>query len=127
MDRICKDLGIRYVMFNIDQSSLLELGYPKKLLDRTLDNCIKHDIRIVASFGGQHGHQHYLGHFDDDARREGISFFKRAVKQAAYLGAKSFGTCFGIQTVEQFGSSCERIAERLYVPIEVADMLQKSA
>ena len=33
--RICKDLGIRYVMFNIDLIDPIGVGIPKKLLDRT--------------------------------------------------------------------------------------------
>ncbi|MBR2948882.1 MAG: TIM barrel protein [Lachnospiraceae bacterium] len=97
---ICRDLGIHHVMFNID---LIDPYWPwevqKKLLDRTLEACAKNDIKINASFGGQHGHQHYLGHFDPDVRKEAENFFRRAIRQSAYLGAKSFGTCFAIQTV----------------------------
>ncbi len=97
---LCKEMGINHVMFNADLiDPYWDWEVQKKLLDRTLEACAKHDVSIFASFGGHHGHQHYLGHFDDDARREGIKFFKNAIRQAAYLGAKSFGTCFGIQTV----------------------------
>ena len=97
---ICRDLGVHHVMFNVDLiDPYWSWDTQKKLLDRTIESCEKNGIRIVASFGGHHGHQHYLGHFDDDARKEGVEFFKRAVRQTAYLGAKSFGTCFGIQTV----------------------------
>ena len=96
---ICAKMGIRYVMFNID---LIDPYWPwdlqKRLLDETLNNCEKYGISIVASFGGHNGHQHYLGHPDPECRREAENFFKRAIKQTAYLGGKSFGTCFAIQT-----------------------------
>jgi hypothetical protein len=59
----------------------------------------KNGIRIVASFGGHHGHQHYLGHPDKECRREAERFFRLAIRQTSYLGAKSYGTCFAIQTV----------------------------
>ena len=98
--RICAELGIKYVMFNID---LIEPYWPwdvqKKLCDRTLAACEKYRVNIYSSFGGHHGHQHYLGHPDPDCRREAENFFKRAIKQTAYLGGKSFGTCFSILTV----------------------------
>lgn len=97
---LCKEMGIHYVMFNVDLiDPWWSWDVQKKLLDRTLECCNKNDVKIFCSFGGHHGHQHYLGHFDDGARAEGVKFFKNAVRQAAYLGAKSFGTCFGIQTV----------------------------
>lgn len=99
--KICKDLGVKHVMFNID---LIDPYWPwevqKSLCDRTLEACAKNDVNIAASFGGQHGHQHYLGHFDKDVRREAVNFFKKAVKQTAYLGGKSFGTCFSIMTAK---------------------------
>lgn len=97
---ICRQLGIKHVMFNIDLiDPYWSWDTQKKFCDRTLDACAKNGIQIFASFGGHHGHQHYLGHPDDDARAEAEEFFKRAIRQSAYLGAKSFGTCFGIQTV----------------------------
>lgn len=97
---LCHDMGIRHVMFSADLvDPYWDWDVQRRLLDRTLDQCAKYGIRIFSSFGGHHGHQHYLGHFDDGARKEGVKFFKQAVRQAAYIGAKSFGTCFGIQTV----------------------------
>jgi len=87
-------------MFNID---LIDPYWPwplqQRLLDETLENCAKHGVEILASFGGYHGHQHYLGHPDPECRLEAEQFFRKAIKQTAYLGGKSFGTCFGIQTV----------------------------
>lgn len=98
--RICQDLGVKQVMFNID---LIDPYWPwdlqKKMCDRTLEACERNNVRIYAAFGGHHGHQHYLGHPDPDCRREAEKFFRRAIRQAAYLGAKSFGTCFAILTV----------------------------
>jgi len=98
--KLCSEMGIKFVMFNID---LIDPYWPwelqKKLLDETIENCAKYGITIVASFGGVHGHQHYLGHPDPLCRKEAESFFRRAIKQTAYLGGKSFGTCFAIQTV----------------------------
>jgi sugar phosphate isomerase/epimerase len=98
--RICRELGIRRVMFNID---LIDPYWPwdlqRRLADRTLEACARNGVAIVASFGGHHGHQHYLGHPDAECRREAERFFRMAIRQAAYLGAKSFGTCFAIQTV----------------------------
>ena len=99
--RICKDMGIKHVMFNVD---LIDPNWSwevqKKLCFDTLEACEKNGVKIFASFGGHHGHQHYLGHFDNGAREEAVEFFKRAVRQTAYLGGKSFGTCFSIMTVK---------------------------
>jgi sugar phosphate isomerase/epimerase len=97
---ICADLGIRHVMFNID---LIDPYWPwdlqRRLCDETLAACKRYGVQIRCSFGGHHGHQHYLGHPDAACRREAETFFKRAIRQTAYLGGKSFGTCFAIQTV----------------------------
>ena len=97
--RLCRELGIRKVMFNID---LIDPYWPwelqHRLCDRTLSACVKNGVHIVCSFGGHHGHQHYLGHPDPDCRREAEAFFRRAIRQTAYLGGRSFGTCFAIQT-----------------------------
>lgn len=98
--RLCREMGIWAVMFNID---LIDPYWPwdlqKRLADRTLDACAKNGVRIVSSFGGHHGHQHYLGHPDPDCRREAERFFRLAIRQVVYLGAASFGTCFAIQVV----------------------------
>ncbi len=109
--RICKELGIKQVMFNIDLiDPYWSWETQKKLCDRTLEACAKNGVNIFASFGGQHGHQHYLGHPDPDVRKEAELFFQRAIKQAAYLGAKSFGTCFAIQTVTTNSDPVQRRA-----------------
>ena len=98
--KICHDLGVREVMFNIDLiDPYWSWDTQKALCDRTLEACARRGVHIYASFGGQHGHQHYLGHPDPAVRREAEDFFRRAIRQSAYLGAKSFGTCFAIQTV----------------------------
>jgi hypothetical protein len=98
--RLCRELGIRQVMFNVD---LIDPYWPwelqRRLADRTLEACAANGVRIAASFGGHHGHQHYLGHPDPECRREAEAFFRRAIRQTAYLGGGSFGTCFAIQTV----------------------------
>jgi len=97
---LCRQMGVRAVMFNID---LIDPYWPwdlqRRLADRTLEACARNGVRIVASFGGHNGHQHYLGHPDAECRREAEQFFRYAIRQAGYLGAKSFGTCFAIQTV----------------------------
>lgn len=98
--RLCREMGVDTVMFNVD---LIDPYWPwelqKRLCDETLDACARNGVRIFSSFGGHHGHQHYLGHPDPECRREGERFFRNAIKQTAYLGGKSFGTCFAIQTV----------------------------
>ena len=98
--RLCADMGVRYVMFNID---LVDPYWPweiqKKILDETLEQCKEYGIKIVANFGGHHGHQHFLGHPNPECRLEAEKFFRLAMRQTAYLGGKSFGTCFAIQTV----------------------------
>lgn len=95
--RICRELGVRQVMFNVD---LIDPWWPwglqRRLCDRTLEACARNGVAIRASFGGHHGHQHYLGHPDPRARRAAEGFFRRAIRQSAYLGAGSFGTCFAI-------------------------------
>lgn len=97
--KICHDMGIRHVMFNID---LIDPNWSwdlqRRLCDDTLEACAKYGVNIFSSFGGHHGHQHYLGHYDKEARAEAVRFFKSAVRQTAYLGGKSFGTCFSIMT-----------------------------
>jgi len=97
--RLCNEMGIRHVMFNID---LIDPYWPwelqKSMCDETLEKCAKYGITIDASFGGHHGHQHYLGNPDEGCRREAENFFRHSIRQAAYLGAKSFGTCFAILT-----------------------------
>lgn len=98
--RVCADLGVRHVMFNVDLiDPYWSWDVQRALCDRTLESCRKYGIRIHASFGGHHNHQHYLGHPDPGARKEAERFFRSAIRQSAYLGAKSFGTCFAIQTV----------------------------
>ncbi len=98
--RLCREMGVRAVMFNSD---LIDPYWPwdlqKRMADRTRDACAKNGIRIVASFGGHNGHQHYLGHPDPECRREAERFFRLAIRQTAYLGGKSYGTCFAIQAV----------------------------
>ncbi|HPE95092.1 MAG TPA: TIM barrel protein [Bacillota bacterium] len=97
--KICKDMGIHHVMFNVDLiDPYWSWDTQKALADRTLEACDKNDVKIFSAFGGHHGHQHYMGHFDKAARREAVDFFKRAAKLTAYLGGKSFGTCFAIMT-----------------------------
>ena len=96
---LCREMGIKHVMFNIDLiDPYWSWDTQKKLCDQTLEACAKNGVSIFSAFGGHHGHQHYLGHFDDGARREAIEFFKRAAHLTAYLGGKSFGTCFSIMT-----------------------------
>jgi hypothetical protein len=109
--RICAELGVGHVMFNID---LIDPYWPwdlqRRLCDQTLEACAKHGVAIHASFGGHHGHQHYLGHPVEACRREAEAFFRRAIRQTAYLGGKSFGTCFAIQTVRTQADPVERSA-----------------
>lgn len=98
--RVAAALGVRHVMFNID---LIDPYWPwdlqRGLCDRTLDACAKHGVSIRCSFGGHHGHQHYLGHPVEECRREAERFFRLAIRQTAYLGGASFGTCFAILSV----------------------------
>ena len=98
--RICADLGVRHVMFNVD---LIDPYWPwdlqRRLCDETLNACARRGITIRCSFGGHNAHQHYLGHPDEACRREAEAFFRRAIRQTVYLGGASFGTCFAIQTV----------------------------
>ena len=109
--KICHDLGIRHVMFNID---LIDPYWPwelqQRLLDDTLNCCAKHGVAIDASFGGHNGHQHYMGHPDPGCRKEAENFFRRAIRQTAYLGGKSFGTCFAIQTARANADPVLRVA-----------------
>ena len=98
--KICADMGVKHVMFNIDLiDPYWSWEVQKRLCDETLNYCAKYGVTITASFGGHHGHQHYLGHPDPDCRLEAEKFFRNAIRQTAYLGGKSFGTCFAIQTV----------------------------
>ena len=87
-------------MFNVD---LIDPNWQwdtqRRICDETLDACAKYGVKIFSSFGGNNNHQHYIGHYDKEARREAVKFFKSAVRQTAYLGGKSFGTCFAIMTV----------------------------
>lgn len=98
--RLCAEMGVKHVMFNID---LIDPNWSwdvqRRMCDRTLKACEKHGVSIYSSFGGHHGHQHYLGHPEPDCRREAEEFFRRSIRQTAYLGGKSFGTCFAIMTV----------------------------
>ena len=107
--RICSELGVRHVMFNVD---LIDPYWPwdlqRSLCDRTLEACERRDVTIHCSFGGHHGHQHYLGHPEPEVRLEAKRFFRFAIRQTAYLGGKSFGTCFAIQTVRSQEDSKRR-------------------
>ena len=107
--RVCAGLGVRHVMFNID---LIDPYWPwrvqRRLCDRTLAACERHGVAIWSSFGGRHSHQHYLGHPDAAVRREAERFFRRAIRQTAYLGGRSFGTCFAILTVRCHGDTSLR-------------------
>lgn len=109
--RLCKELGIKYVMFNID---LIDPYWPwdlqRRLCDQTLAACAKYGVQIRCSFGGHHGHQHYLGHPDPECRQEAEAFYRRALRQTAYLGGASFGTCFAIQTVATNADPRQRAA-----------------
>jgi sugar phosphate isomerase/epimerase len=97
---LCRELGIRKVMFNVD---LIDPYWPwelqRRLCDRTLEACARNGVEIVCSFGGQNAHQHYLGHPDPEVRKEAEEFFRRAIRQTGYLGGRSFGTCFAILSV----------------------------
>ncbi|MBI3945969.1 MAG: TIM barrel protein [Armatimonadetes bacterium] len=108
---ICRQLGIRHVMFNVD---LIDPYWPwelqRSLADRTLAACRAHGITIVAGFGGHHGHQHYLGHPEPAVRREAERWFARAIRLVGYLGGGSFGTCFAIQTVAIHSDPAQRQA-----------------
>ena len=96
---LCKDMGVRHVMFNIDLiDPYWSWETQKRICSETMEQCEKNNVTIFSSFGGHHGHQHYLGHPDQGVREEAIQFFKRAIRQTAYLGGKSFGTCFAIMT-----------------------------
>lgn len=100
--RLCaEDLGIDTVQYCID---LLDPYYPwdlqKRICDETLSAAQKYGINIKSNFGGHHSHQHYLGHPDEEVRRESERWFKRCIDQTAYLGAEGFGTCFAIMTVK---------------------------
>ncbi len=98
--RICADLGVRHVMFSIDLiDPLWPWGLQRRLCDQTLDACARRGIAIRASFGGHHGHRHYLGHPDRAVRHRAEDFYRRAIRQTAYLGGASFGTCFAILSV----------------------------
>ena len=107
--RLCREMGIRHVMFNID---LIDPYWPwelqKRLLNETMENAEKNNVRIVASFGGHNNHQHYIGHPDPGCREEAESFFRRAIRQTAYLGGKTFGTCFAIMTSGVNGDTAKR-------------------
>jgi D-erythrulose 1-phosphate 3-epimerase len=98
--RLCAEMGVRHVMFNVD---LIDPYWPwevqQHLCDETLNACQRYGVTIRCSFGGHHGHQHYLGHPVEACRREAEAYFRRAIRQTVYLGGKSFGTCFAIQTV----------------------------
>ena len=97
--RLCAEMGVRHVMFNVDLiDPYWSWETQKALCDETLENCAKHGVSIFASFGGHHGHQHYLGNPNPAARREAVEFYCRAIRQTAYLGGRSFGTCFAIMT-----------------------------
>ena len=102
-------MGVRHVMFNVD---LIDPYWPWALQERlvymTRENCEKHGVSITASFGGHHGHQHYMGHPDPECRLEAEVFFRRAIRQTAYLGGKSFGACFAIQTMRTNASPALR-------------------
>ncbi len=99
--RLCaEELGISTVQYCID---LLDPYYPwplqQRICDETLEAAAKYGITIKSSFGGHHSHQHYLGHPDEEVRRESEQWFKRCIDQTAYLGSEGFGTCFAIMTV----------------------------
>ncbi len=98
--RICsEELGLGTVQYCID---LLDPYYPwdiqRRICDETLNECEKRGIRIKANFGGHFSHQHYLGHPDEDIRRESEKWFMRMIDQTAYIGAEGTGTCFAIMT-----------------------------
>lgn len=97
--RLCAEMGVRHVMFNTDLiDPYWSWETQKRLCHETLENCEKHGIKIFASFGGHNNHQHYLGHPDEGAREEAVGFYKRAIRQTALLGGRSYGTCFAIMT-----------------------------
>lgn len=87
-------------MFSID---LIDPYWPwdlqRRFCDEIIAACAKHEVTIRCSFGGHHGHQRYIGHPDEACRRQGENFIHRAIRQTAYLGGRSFGTCFAIQSV----------------------------
>jgi sugar phosphate isomerase/epimerase len=106
---LCAELGVKAVMFNID---LIDPGWSwdvqRRLCDRTLEACAARGIALECSFGGHHGHRHYLGHPDEGVRRQAEEFYRRAIRQTAYLGGRSFGTCFAIMTVASHRDRAQR-------------------
>lgn len=106
---LCRRLGVTRVMFNVDLiDPMWSWETQKRLCDETLNECSKKGITIQCSFGGNHGHRHFLGHPDEGCRREAEEFYRRAIRQTAYLGGKSFGTCFAILSVRSHKDRQER-------------------
>jgi hypothetical protein len=104
--RLCAEMGVRRVMFNVDLiDPYWSWDVQRRLCDRTLNACGKRGVTIRCCFAGNHGHQHYLGHPEAACRREAEKFFRRAIRQTAYLGGKSFGACFAILTCRCHGDA----------------------
>ena len=105
--RVCaEELGIDTVQYCID---LLDPYYPwelqRRICDESLAAAHRYGITIKSSFGGHHSHQHYLGHPDEEVRRESERWFKRCIDQTAYLGAEGFGTWLNIGATRASSSS----------------------
>ncbi len=94
-----EELGLRYAQFVTD---LLDPYLPYEIQERVckeiLEACQKYNVKIYATFGGHFAHQHYLGHPDDEIRKEAEKWFQRLITQTALLGGAGTGTCFAIMT-----------------------------
>lgn len=110
-----RELGLRYVQF---ASDLLDpyLPYPiqRRICKETLNCCQKHKITIHTTFGGHFAHQHYLGHPDNEVRREAEKWFRRLIVQTSLLGVPATGTCFAIMSVKD----SQNLKRRKYITNE---------
>lgn len=97
---VAKKLGLRYVQYATDLlDPYLPLSIQERVCRETLQACQKRGLTIYNTFGGNLARQHWLGHPDEEIRREAENWLKRLIYQASLLEAEGTGVCFGIMTV----------------------------
>lgn len=98
---VAQELGLRYVQYATDLlDPYLPLSIQERVCRQTLQACQKRGLIIYNTFGGNYARQHWLGHPDEEIRRESESWLRRLIHQTSLLGAEGTGTAFGIMSVK---------------------------
>ena len=109
---VALDLGLTKVQFVAD---ILNPSMPDAYIDRQIslikENCGHYGITVESLFTSGFTRVNHLMHPDADARAYWISWFKRFIDMGQRMGAKNFGSHFGILTFDSFEHRYNELVE----------------